>query len=129
MILTRPEYSWQSLAVARTGLLYDIHGNLAALEAVLDDARRTGVTQFLLGGDYVARAPLAQEGLERLRGVAAPVWLGGHGDGWLRGTGERWLVEPPEDRPDVAPVAKLMAEDLGPEECKRLYELPERWEH
>jgi hypothetical protein len=31
-------------------LVYDVHGNLPALEAVLDDAREG--TRFVLGGDY-----------------------------------------------------------------------------
>jgi diadenosine tetraphosphatase ApaH/serine/threonine PP2A family protein phosphatase len=120
MIFTFREYSWQSLAVPGTALLYDIHGNLPALRAVLTDARRTGLTQVLLGGDYVARAPMAQEVLKRLRELDALVWL--------RGNGERWLLEPPEDRPDVAPVARQMAEDLGPEECEWLHALPESWQ-
>ena len=34
------------------GLLYDIHGNLLALEAVLEDADGLGVDRFVLGGDY-----------------------------------------------------------------------------
>jgi predicted phosphodiesterase len=119
MIFTPPKYSWQSLAVPGTALLYDIHGNLPALEAVLADARRTGVTDFLLGGDYVARAPQAQQVLARLRELDAIVWL--------RGNGERWLLEPPDDRPDVAPVVRQMAEDLGPEECERLHALPVSW--
>jgi hypothetical protein len=32
-------------------LLYDIHGNLPALEAVLDDLSGRGVERFVLGGD------------------------------------------------------------------------------
>ena len=36
------------------GLLYDVHGNLPALEAVLADARETGAERFVLGGDYAA---------------------------------------------------------------------------
>jgi hypothetical protein len=31
-------------------LLFDIHGNLPALEAVLDDARASGAQRYLLGG-------------------------------------------------------------------------------
>ncbi len=48
---------------------------------------------------------------------------------WLRGNGERWLVEPPLDRPEIAPTMGLMAEDLGADEVARLYELPDSWEH
>ena len=38
-------------------LLYDIHGNLAALEAVLAEAESAGATSYLLGGDYAAFGP------------------------------------------------------------------------
>jgi hypothetical protein len=37
-----------------TAVLYDIHGNLAALEAVLAEAEQAGVMSYLLGGDYAA---------------------------------------------------------------------------
>ena len=33
-------------------LLYDIHGNLGALDAVLADAASAGADSFVLGGDY-----------------------------------------------------------------------------
>ncbi len=36
------------------GILYDIHGNLDALEVVLADADAVGVDRWLLGGDYGA---------------------------------------------------------------------------
>jgi predicted phosphodiesterase len=32
-------------------ILYDVHGNLPALEAVLEDARAAGADRFVLGGD------------------------------------------------------------------------------
>ena len=33
-------------------LIYDVHGNVLALEAVLEDAHAAGANGFLLGGDY-----------------------------------------------------------------------------
>ena len=33
-------------------LLYDVHGNLPALEAVIADAEGRGADRYLLGGDY-----------------------------------------------------------------------------
>src|SRR3954468_455385 len=75
-------------------LLYDIHGSLPALEAVLTDARAAGAEAYLLGGDYGAWGPRPRECVERLR--ALPPRAG------LRGTGGRWLREPPLDRPEVA---------------------------
>jgi len=38
-------------------LLYDIHGNLPALEAVLTDARASGATGYLIGGDVALFGP------------------------------------------------------------------------
>ena len=35
----------------RVAALYDIHGNLPALEAVLEDVRRAGVDLIVVGGD------------------------------------------------------------------------------
>jgi hypothetical protein len=43
--------------MAVAALLYDVHGNLAALRAVLDDARAHGATRFVLGGDYALFGP------------------------------------------------------------------------
>jgi hypothetical protein len=49
------------------GLLYDIHGNLPALERVLEDAQAEGVDRWLLGGDYGTPSPWPLETLDRLR--------------------------------------------------------------
>jgi diadenosine tetraphosphatase ApaH/serine/threonine PP2A family protein phosphatase len=71
------------------GLLYDVHGNLGALDAVLADARGQGVRAFVLGGDYALFGPQPGETLERLREL----------DGtWIRGNGERWTAHP-DDAP------------------------------
>ncbi len=66
-------------------LLYDIHGNLPALDAVLGDARAAGADRFLLGGDYTLFGAWALETLERLDALNAE---------WLRGNGERWTANP-----------------------------------
>jgi hypothetical protein len=42
----------------KLGLLSDIHGNALALEAVLEDVRRLGITRFVNLGDIVY-GPLA----------------------------------------------------------------------
>jgi putative phosphoesterase len=84
-------------------LLYDIHGNLPALEATLGAAAEEGVDEYLLGGDYSAYAPWPLETLERLRSLPATTWI--------RGNGERWLREPPTDRPDV--MEALSGRDSG----------------
>ncbi len=63
--------------------LYDIHGNLAALEAVL--AEVPDEATILVGGDVVAGGPHAAETLERLRALGDRVR-------WIRGNGDRELT-------------------------------------
>ncbi len=72
----------------RLAVLYDIHGNLVALEAVLAEAEAARVDGYLLGGDYATFGPWPRETVERLDEVPAVHRL--------RGNVERWLVEPPE---------------------------------
>ena len=66
-------------------LLYDVHGNLPALEAVLEDAEAAGARRFRLGGDYALFGPYPAETVKRLRTL--------EGD-WIRGNGERWTAAP-----------------------------------
>jgi putative phosphoesterase len=102
------------------GLLYDIHGNLPALEAVLAEAERERVDRWLLGGDYGTPSPWPLETLDRLRRFEDATWI--------RGNGERWLREPPADRPEVMRDYALFLGNLPREEIDWLYALPERAE-
>jgi predicted phosphodiesterase len=108
----------------KTAVLYDIHGNLVALEAVLGEAERAGVTRYLLGGDYAAFGPWPRETAELLQELPAV--------GRIRGNGERWLREvpevPEEARSFVTPALDAAREALGPELVAQLYGLPERVE-
>ena len=67
--------------MTRTAALYDIHGNLPALEAVLVDVRRAGVEQLVVGGD-VMPGPMARECLELLLEIDIPTLF-------IHGNGER----------------------------------------
>ena len=98
------------------GLLYDIHGNLPALERVLEDAESAGVDRWLLGGDYGVPSPWPLETLERLEALPNAVWI--------RGNGERWMREPPTDRPEVAEVYEQHLSDVPDDVIERLYRLP-----
>jgi putative phosphoesterase len=64
----------------RVAALYDIHGNLPALEAVLDEIRQASVDQVVVGGDVVP-GPMPRETLRRLLDFDEPVhFIHGNGD-------------------------------------------------
>jgi predicted phosphodiesterase len=56
----------------RVAALYDIHGNLPALEAVLDEVRQAQVDAIVIGGD-VLPGPMPRECLESLRATGIPL--------------------------------------------------------
>ena len=91
-------------------LLYDVHGNLPALEAVIEDAEGVGADRFLLGGDYAFAGAWPLETVERLRTL--------DGD-WIRGNGERWTASPSSAPTEVGPLLDRCAEILGPETVER----------
>jgi diadenosine tetraphosphatase ApaH/serine/threonine PP2A family protein phosphatase len=96
-------------------VLYDIHGNIDALEAVLADAEAAGADRYLLGGDYGTPSPAPLETLHRLKQLPNATWI--------RGNGERWLREPPLDRPEVMETYDLFSGDLPDDVVEWLYGL------
>lgn len=56
----------------RIAALFDIHGNLPALEAVLADVRSAGVDRLVVGGDIVL-GPMTREALACVRALDSPV--------------------------------------------------------
>lgn len=107
-----------------TALLYDIHGNLAALEAVLAEAESAGATGYVLGGDYAAFGPWPRETAELLESVAAIARIRGNADRWLREEPEA----PESARGFLATALTAARESLGPALVERLHGLPERAE-
>ena len=65
----------------RVAALYDIHGNIPALEAVLEEVHQTGVDQVVVGGDIVP-GPMPRETLRLLLDLDLPVQFI-HGNGEL----------------------------------------------
>jgi predicted phosphodiesterase len=100
----------------RIAAIYDIHANLPALEAVLEDIREAQVDQIVVGGD-VFPGPMPRETIQCLLGLDIPtLFLCGNGDRevlaqmaeveteWYRAAPEQWR-EP----------VRWTAKQLGPE--------------
>lgn len=67
-------------------MLSDVHGNVAALQAVLEDVERASPNLIVFGGD-VTWGPNPRDTIERLRELPAPAVF-------VRGNAERALLEP-----------------------------------
>jgi putative phosphoesterase len=106
----------------RVAAIYDIHGNLPALEAVLQEIRHEKVDQIVVGGD-VLPGPMPRETLERLRDLDPP----GH---FIYGNGEVAVLqqmagkEPIAVREAFRPIIRWTAEQLGPEHQQWLSSWP-----
>jgi diadenosine tetraphosphatase ApaH/serine/threonine PP2A family protein phosphatase len=98
-------------------LLYDVHANLPALEAVLADADDSGADRFLLGGDYAVFGAWPVQTVERLRELDAT---------WIRGNVDRWAAQPDDDEiPDpIRGAVARCAELLGAQAVAELAALP-----
>jgi predicted phosphodiesterase len=99
------------------GLLYDVHGNLPALEAVLDDAASADIDTFFLGGDYALFGAWPAETVERLRALDAT---------WIRGNGERWTADPSDAPEPVRDAVAAAREALGEPTVDELAKLPDQ---
>lgn len=94
--------------------LYDVHGNLPALEAVL--AEVPDEATIVVGGD-VAMGPFPGETLERLRGLGERVR-------WIRGNADRELA-PGEEGLAPPDALEWARERLAAEQIDFLYTRPQ----
>ncbi len=96
----------------RIGLFGDIHGNLVALDAVLDDLRHEKPDHLICLGDVATTGPWPHEVTERVRNLGCPV---------VRGNWDDWMLEirdgrrsPEGCRPmDLWCAAQLTTKDLA----------------
>jgi putative phosphoesterase len=89
----------------RVAALYDVHGNLPALEAVLADVERAALDLIVFGGD-VSAGPFPDETLELLRSLRGARFVRGNAD--VAAGEHRSFVETFE------PTVSLELEGLGP---------------
>lgn len=101
--------------------LYDIHGNVDALDAILSDPRAAQPDIVLVGGDAVP-GPFAATTLARLDAVGVTTR-------WIRGNGEREVAAAvdggePADEDMAGRTAAITAHELGDDVARALGELP-----
>ena len=93
--------------------LYDVHGNIRALDAVLADV--PGDARILVGGD-VAAGPFPQQTVDRLRALGDRAL-------WIRGNAEREL-KPGEAGLAPAETMEWLRSRLDPQTIEWLHDLP-----
>ena len=118
-VLANGDRIWGRLRGVRVAALYDVHGNLPALEAVLAEVERSKADLVVVGGD-VANGPMPRECLERLRSLGDRALF-------VRGNGDRELASVPaqEDGDIWATRTRWAAERLDEEELDFLAGLPD----
>ena len=97
----------------RVAALYDIHGNLPALEAVLAEVAGSDVDAIVVGGDVVP-GPMPRECLDRLHATGLPThFIHGNGESAAR---EVFAGRVPEKVPEAfRPVVQWSAEQVPDE--------------
>jgi predicted phosphodiesterase len=98
-------------------LLYDVHGNLPALDAVLADAAARGADAYLIGGDVALFGAWPQDTVARLQELTPATWI--------RGNGERWTADPGAAPEPVRGAAHAATAALGDALVAKLNGLPE----
>jgi putative phosphoesterase len=102
----------------RVAALYDVHGNLRALDAVLAEVEAEDLDAIVLGGDFAA-GPRGPEVVDRLRDL-------GERAHFLSGNAEREMLEPRylADDPGAAERLGFVRDRLGVERMDFLGALP-----
>lgn len=82
----------------RVAALYDVHGNLPALEAVLAEVEREGVDAIVVGGDIASGPPQPREVVELVRSLPEAHCIRGNADRlrdpeFADDEGLAWLLE------------------------------------
>lgn len=105
----------------KIAVLSDIHGNAAALRAVLADIRKEGIRDCVFLGDLIAKGPQPSEVLELLEEIHPLCWILGNTDLWARsnypGNGSRERV--------IRTYQNYLKSSLSPEEIDRTLRHPE----
>jgi predicted phosphodiesterase len=116
--------AWSLKGIMLVAAIYDIHANLPALDAVLQDIRQVEADHVIVGGD-VLPGPMPREALTRLLELDIPVQF-------IYGNGEVAILEQMAGRTPAKvpeqhrPIVQWTAEQLYPEYQQVLAGWPEQ---
>jgi putative phosphoesterase len=102
----------------KLAIFSDVHGNLPAFEAVLEDIQSQAISQFLCLGDAANFGPQPKETLERLRSLACPVVMGNTDNTLLKPRTLADIQEPNENTQYLLEVENWCAEQLEEDDRK-----------
>ncbi len=118
----------------RVAVLSDIHGSLAALEAVVADLKQPSPDLVIHGGDLVLSGARPAEVLDVVRGLGWPGVLGNTDELLWRPEG---LASQGANAPRLRPLLRILFSDFAPATAERLGRdridwlrgLPRKWQH
>lgn len=108
--------------MSRIAIIADVHGNLPALEAALDDISKNDVDETIVAGDLVGRGPQGSAVVARIRELGLKSVRGNHEDYLLSFRRH----EVPEDwlEADEWACSRWMAAELGERDVNFIDSLP-----
>ena len=101
------------MPITKIGIIADIHANAWAIEAVLDDAKRRGITEFVDLGDVLYGPLQPRRTYDLFKNVDLRAGVQGNQD--------RLIYEPAAQ---INPTLEFVVGDLGPEPIEWLRQLP-----
>ncbi len=105
-----------------TAFISDIHGNVAALDAVMEDLKQRGVRQVIVAGDLVGRGPDGTAVVEKIAATGWPTIFGNHEEYLLNFIHRR--VPPPWLEIEEWAAARFMASELSDAAAGWIAKLP-----
>ena len=112
----------------KIAVISDIHGNIPALSAVLEDIAKWQPDEVIINGDVVNRGPYSRAGLELLQGQlpGAHYLTGNHETFVLHCAGE--MLEADHPKYDLRRFAQWTVRQLGPEALRAIEQWPDHFD-
>jgi len=107
----------------RLAVLADVHGNIAALQCVIDDIRKEGIDKFIVLGDLVMIGPAPESVMCIVHALNPICWIKGNTDMWLEEMSYGYEPKTPREQ-DLFSYYRFAESKLTEEDKKFLSNLP-----